>query len=298
MNLKQPRENDLIKMASNVDELAREAAKLTFVFHKTAKGGFNNIFDLGNTIAPPNKIENWEDLITLYKDWIEKNPKNDYKLPNVNLEKENYFNLAYKMAEESLQKENGRYVNPITHKIIRVTSFVNFREAVKETIYDEINESVKNIQSLRVLKDPKEGQGWETIFKTVYQVADSKNVDVSGSFPLKNEPVEPNHTVSFNGDRSENTSLNNSQSDRQKIFLRQNFKGNVPMHVKPYDILKMRDYLRIIRRLWNLSRLHDGKEIVTFDDEKKVTNHPYFKKHQNQVHIYNRINKFQKLKKP
>lgn len=281
-------------MASNIDPFAEEAAKLTFVFHKTAKGQFRNIFEPENIIAESNKVAKWDDLVSLYKTWIKGNSDKNLSLPSEELEKNKYFNLIYARADRSFDNTHNRFVNPLTQTIVSLSSSNEFQDRVKSVIYDEIKNFLENKLSLPSVYEEDES-GWLRTVTALYAVADQKKLLKTDFSPIKEEkPLEPNYTVSVKDNKSETSVEMVYENDEQKIFLRQTFKGNVPMQVKPYDILKMRDYLRIIRRLWNLSRLHDNKEITTFNEKREVNNHPYFKKHRNQTHIYTRINKLQK----
>lgn len=88
---------------------------------------------------------------------------------------------------------------------------------------------------------------------------------------------QANHTVAETGNSQDEVmkDLNNSNK------VRRNLAPKISTQIKHYDIVKFRDYLRILRRLWNLSQLHDGKEEeiirVHLDQPHKPIIHPYFK---------------------
>lgn len=251
-----------------------EAAQLTFIFNKKEKGQFFNIFKPSETISRKFKIEKWQDLIQFYENWFKQNTKSLPNLPNREELGKKYFEKALKLAQQSYQADRFRYVNPITLTVNSADSLEELNNIFNDKVTKNIKEYIHNIQSLPILNE----KGWKTVFEEIYTVKDKPALSESESVSveLKHEPnsVYPADTH----EEKKIIDMDVENENKNTIFTKQIQKG-VQMQVKPYDILRMRDYLRILRRFWNLSRLHGGKEITTFDENWEVKNNPYLKNH-------------------
>lgn len=270
----------------------KEAARLTFIFHKEKDGGFENILKPGELIVESNKITKYQELIPYYKEWIKNNGNVASILPTEEEERKKYHDLAFKLAKESFQPIPGRYVNPMNYKVISVKSPTEVDDTFVKGVEQNISDYIERIESLpHLYKEYEYEFGWEKSVTALYKMTDEGKSDIKSENDSINGRIPPNFVHSENGNEEAGfIDPHLMEIDgRNHIFYRQNFKGNAPMQVKPYDILKMRDYLRILRRLWNLSRLFDRKEITTFDENKKVIRHPYFEKHPLKEKIYARM---------
>lgn len=251
-----------------------EAAQLTFIFNKKEKGQFFNIFKPSETISRKFKIEKWQDLIQFYENWFKQNTKSLPNLPNREELGKKYFEKALKLAQQSYQADRFRYVNPITLTVNSADSLEELNNIFNDKVTKNIKEYIHNIQSLPILNE----KGWKTVFEEIYTVKDKPALSESESVSVELK-LEPNSV--YPADTHEEKKIIDmdvENENKNTIFTKQIQKG-VQMQVKPYDILRMRDYLRILRRFWNLSRLHGGKEITTFDENWEVKNNPYLKNH-------------------
>lgn len=265
----------------DVNNLAETAAKLTFIFKKTVTNRFKNIFNESTEIASTENVRQWKDLVPLYVNWITENKESIQVLPSEGDESKKYFELAFKWANMSLDKKSKRFVDPILGHINQLQKLQDFyRNSYKSHVYKIINEAKENGDSLPAL--PNGEEEWQATFTEIYEKDKTpKPIEV------KEEPIPANYAVSVESNDEEmfEASKDNLRYKGQKL------RSNLPMQIKIYDVIKMRDYLRTLRRLWNLSQLHNGKEknIMIFDKDGKVSNHPYFRTHPNKFNIYERI---------
>lgn len=272
-------ENNLDTDESNTK--LREAAQLTFIFNKTVTGEFINIFKPSEIIS--EKFEKWQDLIQFYENWLKENSESSADLLNPEEEMFKYIEKAVKLAKDSYQEKYLRYVNPMTFTVDSAPSVDALNTSLRNNLIEKIKAYITDVQSLPVLNE----KGWNKVYEETYKVTDNPALTESESVSVKDE-FEPNFVVSADTEEAKrlmDVDINNEK--KNTIFTKQIQKG-VQMQVKPYDILRMRDYLRILRRLWNLSRLHGGKEITTFDENWDVKNHPYLKNHLLKEDIYRR----------
>lgn len=275
----------------DVNNLAEIAAKRTFIFKKTVTNRFINIFNENTEIASSKKVHEWGDLVPLYVTYITDHKESLKELPSDEEESKKYFNLAFKWAKMS-QRGKGRkqkFVNPLNNKIVVFKSLDEFHEYFKSYVSGAITEAMKNVESLPTL--PTVQKEWRETLNEIYNEEDKKIIPKHEPTEVKVETPPANYAVST--ESMEEMFVDEASKDGQKFTnLRSIFTRTVPMQIKIYDVIKMRDYLRILRRLWNLSQLHDGKEknIVTFNEERKINNHPYFRTHPNKFKIYDRIN--------
>lgn len=275
-------------MASSEKSKIENAAKLTLIFKNISAGKYTNIFDEKQEINFKPKGVQLKELISYYENYFKDNVIDAH--PSEKEETEKYIKLAYSFAQMSLDKDGKRYISPISSKIILLKSVNDFEDSFKNYIHTVISNAIKNTKSLKALTKLNIKK-WENTIKNIYETATKELIPKPEPTNVKEEPIEPNHVVSAENNNEEMEMSFESAKNGQNS-LRQTFTKTVPMQIKNYDVIRMRDYLRILRRLWTLSQLYDGKEreIVTFDENRKMKNHPYFRTHPNKMQIYERIN--------
>lgn len=253
------------------EKFAELATTLTFIFGKLEGGGFKCIIDK-KTLS----LNTWDDLQKYYLNFANSVLANKAELPNLpdlKKEVEMYTNRAVELATLSADKVNGQFVDPISQEVLSIPPT---NEDLRLKIETEVSEYFQHKKFLPIL--PKPDSDWKTfaqqkMSQRASHVPDESIIAPPNKKQKSNFPA--NHTVSLNNKEPLIMEVKTSEKVRQSLV------PNISSQIKDYDIIKMRDYLRILRRLWILSQLHDGKEKeitrINLVKPDKLITHPYFK---------------------
>lgn len=230
------RHSALVKVKMETEDqnaLIQNAALITRVFLKLKPGQYENVFKQGETILR-RQIEDF------YKEYVTSSTTK-LEIPDVEDYKNKYIKQALNLAKESEQKENNRYVNPISRTVESLDT------DYKEGIVKRVETAILNKTNLPILHDLNED--WQTFYETKYKEKDKQKVEP--------EKIPPNQSWV---DQPEPVTSDDEMRDLSKnLEIRQHLSTKPTNHPKPYDILKMLDYLRILRRFRILSQWKDGK---------------------------------------
>lgn len=260
----------------NAETFANAAAHLTYVFKRLRDGTFKGI---NNDIIEVTSFDELVDYFRQIANELLGKGEALLELPTFQYLAEEYAKRALDMATLSIDKSLDKYVDPITHEVLTASSDVQeFESKIQRNIHDYFNGK----QYLPQLHDSPDE--WKTFAQEKIKAYLNLVVDKSSSAPptKKSKTYPPvNHTV-----------RDNQQPIMENVIrCGQNIAHKLSWQIKDYDILKFRYYLCILRRLWILSQLHDGKEKgitrVGLDEAGKPIYHPYFKKVEGE--LYQRI---------
>lgn len=245
-------------------EFAETAALLTFIFNRTGEGRFKNLFDDDETIESNSQ----SDLKRYYSTMEETFSRSNRPLPDVpTLQKLRgpYTARAIRYANWSRDAGHNKFLNPITFVPM---SYPGKPESLKRIIENQISDYIAKEQSLPALTDSREE--WIRMSREKIHETAARFTDDSRSF-------RPKPTKKTSGVESREVVMAD-EGNR----LRSASAPGISSRIKLYDVVvKMRDYLRLLRRLWILARLRDGQENeiphVRLNQENRPIIHPYFK---------------------
>lgn len=259
-------------MQYSEQQFAENAAVLTYVFNNVGNESFKNL--LTNEII---KLKSLNDLKKFYMAIAEERLKSGDQLPELPTLKDlikSYSERAVILAKLSKNNSLNKFVNPITLKVMTAPKR---NRSIGKVIEQEITNYYTNKKSLPKLFDSNDE--WKLfcqkkIMKTANELTEGSK---DHSFEKVKTTPPANYTVAENGDNQDEFMEyeDNSNSVRQTLFPK------ITSQAKLYDVIKMRDYVRIMRRLWILARLHNGKEKeilrIRLDSPDHQIFHPYFK---------------------
>lgn len=272
----------LNKMQNPEEQFAENAAVLTYVFNKVEHESFKNL--LTNEII---QMKSLNELKNYYMGIAKEHLKIGNKLPDLPTLKNHrkpYTERAFTLAKLSKNTSLNKFVNPIT---LQVMTTPEKNKQIKAIIEREIANYFTNKNSLPKLYNSDDE--WNTFCrKKIIQTA-NELAEKSISPPSKRVKAIPptNHIVTKINDNEDEfmEHVNNDNS------IRQTLAPKISSDSKLYDIIKMRDYIRIVRRLWMLAQLLDGKkkEImhVRLDPSNYQIIHPYLENID--LNLYKRI---------
>lgn len=224
-----------------------EVTKATRVYLKTPEGK-HSCYITGDEIPGSETPNNRTVVKDYYVQYLKDHPETEMVSVNMERLREEYIEKAIELAKQSEQKDKERYVNPLNLNV--ESNKKNFEKNIKT----EVEKAEKNETVLPALHEPED---WKNVYEAIYATKDQQIKTEQGS------SVAPNHVVNAlvsenpNNDRNEVHMVVNPS-----LTVRAVFSKKIKTQPNPSDIIKMTDYLRILRRFHLLSQLKDGKAVA------------------------------------